>query len=117
MQVPTLAPSERISVVHNGLDLARFDSEASLPISPPLPDIEGQRPIVAMVGNMKHPGKGHAELLRAAASVVHAVPECRFLLVGDGELRPRLERRARELGIARAVIFAGERTDVPALLT
>jgi len=41
----------------------------------------------------------------------------RLLLVGDGEERPALERRARAAGVADRVVFAGERDDVPDLLT
>jgi glycosyltransferase involved in cell wall biosynthesis len=38
------------------------------------------------------------------------------LLVGDGELRPDLERQVNELGIARRTVFTGARADIPALL-
>jgi glycosyltransferase involved in cell wall biosynthesis len=51
--------------------------------------------------------KGHDDLLEAVPHLVAACPRLRFLLVGDGELRTRLERKARSLGIARHVVFAG----------
>jgi len=47
--------------------------------------------------------KGFDVLLRALAEVEHAS----LLLVGDGECRGKLERLARELGIAARVRFAG----------
>ncbi|HVT25853.1 MAG TPA: glycosyltransferase, partial [Rhizomicrobium sp.] len=109
--------ASRVVVVRNGLDLERFDREAAQAIAPPLPMLDGEGPIVVVVGNMKHAVKGHAELLVAAHQVVRAVPECRFLLVGDGELRPELERAARTLGLGDAALFPGERADVPALLS
>ena len=43
-------------------------------------------------------------------------PNVRFLLVGDGALRPEIEASARELGIEKNVVFAGARTDVPRLM-
>jgi len=43
-------------------------------------------------------------------------PDVRFLVVGDGDQEAALRSQAHELGIASQVIFAGHRTDVPALL-
>jgi glycosyltransferase involved in cell wall biosynthesis len=40
----------------------------------------------------------------------------RLVVLGEGELRERLERQAAESGIADRVLFAGLRSDVPALL-
>lgn len=106
----------RITVVHNGLDLARFDRKAKATSAADV--ARGERgPIVVLVGNMKHPVKGHTEFLTAAAMVLRAMPDCRFVLLGDGALREELARQARESGIGHAVIFAGRRTDVPAILS
>jgi glycosyltransferase involved in cell wall biosynthesis len=54
--------------------------------------------------------KGHAILLRAAATV----PGLRYVFCGDGEEAPALERAAA--GLAGAVRFAGFRRDIPACL-
>jgi glycosyltransferase involved in cell wall biosynthesis len=51
--------------------------------------------------------KGHDDLLVAAAEVVKQHPQVKFLLVGDGGWRDRLERKARALGVAKHVVFAG----------
>jgi glycosyltransferase involved in cell wall biosynthesis len=106
---------ERITVVHNGLDLDRFDAQASAEPEPP-PFVADDGPVVVLVANMKHPVKGHDDMLRAASLVHRTAPECRFLLIGDGALRPELQAQAHKLGIENAVIFAGRRNDVPALL-
>jgi glycosyltransferase involved in cell wall biosynthesis len=60
--------------------------------------------------------KGQRDLLEAAARVVAADARARFVLVGDGDLRPALEAQAHTLGLGDRVIFAGHRTDVPAVL-
>lgn len=60
--------------------------------------------------------KDHATLLRAAAIVLKAKPECRFLICGDGPLRADLASLAASLGISGAVIFAGFRGDLDALV-
>jgi glycosyltransferase involved in cell wall biosynthesis len=43
------------------------------------------------------------------------VPELGLVVVGDGPERPRLERRARELGVSDRVYFAGQRSKKEAL--
>lgn len=60
--------------------------------------------------------KDHQTLLEAAALLRPRVPEARFLILGEGELRASLESRARELGLADRVVFAGFRTDLDRLI-
>jgi len=40
-------------------------------------------------------------------------PAARFVIVGDGVLRPALEQQAAEFGIADRVVFTGWRRDLP----
>jgi glycosyltransferase involved in cell wall biosynthesis len=51
--------------------------------------------------------KGHDDLFEVAPAIVKACPSVRFLLVGGGEWRERLECRARDMGLARHFIFTG----------
>jgi glycosyltransferase involved in cell wall biosynthesis len=60
--------------------------------------------------------KDHATLIEAAALLRRRVPEARFVCVGEGELRPRLETLARERGLLDRWIFAGFRHDLDRLI-
>jgi glycosyltransferase involved in cell wall biosynthesis len=60
--------------------------------------------------------KNHALLLDSFASLVKQRPKSRLLLCGDGPLRPEMERKVKELGVADKVSFLGLRKDVPELL-
>jgi len=51
--------------------------------------------------------KGHDQLLESWPAVVAAVPDARLVVVGDGDDRSRLERKAAALGLASSVIFTG----------
>ena len=51
--------------------------------------------------------KGHEYLVRAAAQVVQQCPSVRFLLVGDGLLRPQLEAQIRQAGLSDYFRFTG----------
>jgi glycosyltransferase involved in cell wall biosynthesis len=51
--------------------------------------------------------KGHDSLLEAWPRVVEQQPVARLVVVGDGDDRPRLEEKARVLGLNRSVTFLG----------
>ena len=72
-------------------------------------------PVVGTVGRLTRQ-KGYADLIEAAALLVARAPDVRFLIVGDGELRPELEARAEALGLAGRIVFAGARPDVERVL-
>jgi glycosyltransferase involved in cell wall biosynthesis len=63
--------------------------------------------------------KGHEDLLAAAPGLVRQCPRMKFLLVGDGELRPAFEQQARALGVEKNFIFAGlvPPTEIPKYLS
>jgi glycosyltransferase involved in cell wall biosynthesis len=58
------------------------------------------------------PAKDHATFLRAAGSLSRRHPEMRFAIIGDGPLRPELERLTATLGLADRVMFCGFQTQV-----
>lgn len=60
--------------------------------------------------------KNHAFLLEIAAAAGKIDPRAKFLLVGDGPLRPEIEFRSRALGLQSRIAFAGLRPDVPRLM-
>ncbi len=108
---------EQFEVIHSGVDLSRFRT----PAVPPevkrrelgLPD---RARIVGCVARLV-PVKGVQVLLEAVPRIREQVPEAVVVFVGDGELRPELERRARELGVDSAVRFLGLRRDVAELVS
>ncbi len=51
--------------------------------------------------------KGHDDLLDIAPKLVRQCPRAKFLLVGDGAWRARLEDRARAAGLEKRFVFAG----------
>ena len=107
-------PADRVSVIHNGLDLQRFDARAAEGLKAPLPD-PGDVPTVVHVANMNHPVKRQEDLLLALAMLRHEGVRLNAWLVGDGPRRPALQKMAEELGVADGVHFLLHRSDVPAL--
>ncbi|HEV2195115.1 MAG TPA: glycosyltransferase [Candidatus Acidoferrum sp.] len=62
------------------------------------------------------PQKNHALLLKAFAQGPGSDPCVRLVLVGDGDLRGRIEKQAKDIGIAARVHFLGLRSDIPDIL-
>ncbi|HEY8208905.1 MAG TPA: glycosyltransferase [Myxococcaceae bacterium] len=103
-----------VHVIHNGIDLARFDASAERELASPLPDTGGE-PVVLHVANMNHPVKRQEDLLVALAQLQHEGVRLHAFLVGDGPRRPALQRLAQALGVGERAHFLGHRTDVPAI--
>lgn len=55
-------------------------------------------------------------LVEAMPALIRRVPNAHLVVVGEGGDRPRLERRAQDLGISTHVRWAGLRADVPQFL-
>lgn len=56
--------------------------------------------------------KGFDRLLGAMVTLRELEPDLTYLIAGDGDDRPRLEARARELGLADRVVFTGRIDEV-----
>lgn len=110
-------PPERVSVVHSALDIAAFRGAAAaadlraLAAELALP---GGGAVVGFCGAFSRQ-KGHRVLARAAEAVLVRVPNAVFLLPGEGELLPEVERQVQAGGLAPSFRFPGFRRDVAAL--
>lgn len=62
--------------------------------------------VVAMVARL-FKLKGHDDLIDAAPELLRGQPHFKFLLVGDGAWRARLEKRVGSLGLASRFVFVG----------
>jgi glycosyltransferase involved in cell wall biosynthesis len=129
-------PADQVELIYYAVDQSRHD--------PALADgarvrrelgIPADVPVVGKVAYFYQPAtaalfpqwdgrglKGHDVLLRAVPHVLREVPNARFVLVGSA-LEPRgaayeqqMWALARQLAIEHAVLFPGERTDVPDVL-
>jgi glycosyltransferase involved in cell wall biosynthesis len=62
------------------------------------------------------PVKGLHHLIDAAPMVLRRCPRARFLLVGEGEMRPALEAQVRARGLQAQVLFTGFREDAASVM-
>jgi len=71
------------------------------------PATSGRR-ILLSVGRLVDAYKGHDMVIRALPLILAKTPDTEYVIVGDGPLRPYLERLAASLGVASAVCFVGQ---------
>ncbi len=72
--------------------------------------------VVGMISCFK-PQKSPQDFIRLAFLVKKASPDARFILVGDGILRERIERLIRKLNLEKQVILTGWRKDIARILS
>lgn len=110
-------PRDRIEVVPNGIDVARFrpDPEARQRIRAEW-DIADDDVLVGLVARLD-PMKDHETFLAAAMRLAHQRNDVRFVCVGDGppEYAQQLMGRSRELGLADQLRWTGARSDMAAI--
>lgn len=104
--------SSKITVVHNGIDIDRFERSS------------GDRGSAVLVGTVGHLAliKGHDILVRAAALISRRRPDVRFVVIGEDkspqmENRRSLESLVAELGLSGIVTMPGWQDDIPAVLS
>lgn len=105
---------DKVVVIENGVDVARFASADPRPIRAELGLAPGI-PLLGMVGRLEAI-KGPDVLLEAFASLAMESLQAQLVFVGDGSLRQGLSARADALGLEDRVRFLGVREDIPAIM-
>lgn len=107
-------PPERTAIVGDGVDVARIARvpAANVHATCFLPT---HAPVVGTFCSLA-PQKGLHHLVDAAALAVRDVPDARFVIVGDGEMRGALEQHVRHAHLERHVFLTGFRAEALELL-
>lgn len=110
-----LVRREDAVLIRSGVRLSDYPSpvdKAKLKMSA---GIGMHKPLVVSIGNLK-PQKNAGDFVAVAAKVAAAVPEARFVFIGDGPQRRAFEAKAFALGLEGRVLFLGWRKDAAAWL-
>lgn len=102
-----VAPREKFTTIYSGMDVEPFRAcQQFAAVARKELGFDDEHVVVGKIARLFHL-KGHEFLIEAAASVIANNPNVRFLLVGDGILRPGFEKRIQELGLADYFRFTG----------
>jgi glycosyltransferase involved in cell wall biosynthesis len=106
--------------IHNGIDTSRLSLTAEdraqrrARIRQELGFDDGT-PVVGFVGRLS-PEKAPDDFVSSFRYARKLLPEVRYLVIGDGVMRPQLEQMIRDLDAGDRVLMTGFRRDIPDLL-
>ena len=108
-------PAQKAILIRSGIELKEFqlvkidkgDKRKELGVEPTLP-------LVTMIGCLK-PQKAPLDYVEIAHLVLHE-KDAYFILVGDGILRDKVEKRMAALGLEKRFKLLGWRRDIPEIL-
>ncbi|MCP9781690.1 glycosyltransferase family 4 protein [Cyanobium sp. To12R1] len=99
---------EHTVVIPNCIDLSRYGPGPKRADLVAQYGLEGKKVIMTLSRlSASERYKGHDQILEVLADVVAHVPNVVYLIAGNGDDRPRLEAKARTLGLVDRVVFAG----------
>lgn len=107
--------ADRVRVVHDGIDLSRFNP-VSLADAKKRLGWDKNSPVFGVFGRLSEE-KGQRIAIEALYLLTREKPSARLVIAGDGRDRADLEVAAQTLGISDSVEFAGFVEDVSALMS
>jgi len=112
----SLAGSDRVTVIPNGLDTALLLEAGKEPLYGCLEGfLDKHSPVLLGVGRLSHE-KGFDRLIAAFNTVKGQHSGAGLVIIGEGDQRGRLEQHTKESGLAEAVCMPGYYNNVPALM-
>ena len=108
-------PADKVHIIYNGVDTTRFRPGDKLAARAQL-GLPKNAKVIAILAALR-PEKNHELFLRGAARILSQIPNARFLVIGDGALRPGLEQLTAQLGLTDVTQFLGSRPDVERVLS
>jgi len=119
----TKVPEVKIDVVGEGVDTCQFDGQADGAGFRAGLGIPPRAPLVGMIAMLRGE-KGAIDFAKAALRCLSEMPEARFVIVGEGPQRQRIEETIStglaKLGVGPEsgppIVLAGYRTDTPQAL-
>jgi len=101
--------AEKINVLHPGVDSAKFVPADSNDAEKSQLGWAGRR-VLLTVGRLQE-RKGHDRLIQALPKIVATLPDVLYVVIGDGEEKPRLQSLVTELNLTNHVRFLSEVSD------
>ena len=97
---------DKIVVIPNGIKIDEFDIDYSKEECRKKLGLPLDGKILLFLGTLS-PHKGPDILLRAMPKILKSIPDVKLVFVGSGEIRKKLERMCKKIGIEKNVKFTG----------
>ena len=106
---------KKFIVINNAIDIDDYYFKSEIRESYRKKIVEIQKINIVHIGRFNLP-KNHLFLLDVFAEIIKKNDNYKLFLVGDGELRPQILSKIKELGLENKVQLLGIRNDIPELL-
>jgi len=106
---------DKINVIFNGVDINKFLIDVAKEDAKKSLGLDSTSFIVGTVARLS-PVKDQKSLIKSIHFLKEKGLNVHLVIVGDGELRNKLQEYSKECGIEDSVIFLGERTDAFTIL-
>jgi glycosyltransferase involved in cell wall biosynthesis len=112
--------TKRSVLVYEGVDMSQYRGRVPISALRSTLGLPANKRIVTSIARLEA-GKGQAELIETAVTVLQKFPNSVFLIVGEetppnGPITSYLHDRVLRLGLTDHIVFAGARGDVPDIL-
>jgi glycosyltransferase involved in cell wall biosynthesis len=106
---------KNITIVKNGIDVNKylFDKKIRINLRKDLKLKDSFT--IGHIGRFSDV-KNHEFLIEIFKNINNRIPKTKLILVGDGELKPKIEEKVFALGLNNNVIFTGIRDDIEKIL-
>jgi len=105
---------QKLKVIYNAIDIKEIDITIKTPIREEL-NLPEQSKIVVNIGRIS-PEKGQYFFIKAAMHVSSVLPNCYFLIIGNGPNLDKLKYVVKKAGYSHRIFFLGFRRDALAIL-
>ncbi|MBI5181899.1 MAG: glycosyltransferase family 4 protein [Nitrospirae bacterium] len=105
-----------VELIRSGIDISEFsDIKINKAKKKKELQVDFDKPLVGMIACFK-PQKAPLDFIKAAHLVHQKMPDVRFIVAGDGELRPSMEELINSLGLKDKIKLLGFRRDIPEIM-
>ncbi len=109
-------PPGKVSIVFNGIDFDVFKTNKNKVTMRNELSINPEAFVIGSIGRLSKE-KGFELFIEVANKLIKYNDNYKFVIVGDGDQRNFLMKKAKDLNLTQHIIFTGSRTDVPELLS
>ena len=100
-----ICTSRKLALIENGIDITRYVNKTDYFFKKQM-GFEKEEKIVGMCARLSKQ-KDPLTFIEIAKCVTEQYPNCKFMLVGDGELREQVENKIKQLQLKDKVILTG----------
>jgi glycosyltransferase involved in cell wall biosynthesis len=108
-KILTIANGIEIEKYHNNGGISKYTKRAEI-------GLNKDDFVIGTIGRLD-PIKNHAGLFRSLKEIIPSIKNVKLVVVGDGNIKTKLESLSTSLGIAPHVKLLGNRIDIPQLLS